>query len=66
MEWWLQAGGFDIAYPNYDWYENEATMFARILEQNKLILDFGQHFQLQWTQHPDHSDIFMATYRGQQ
>ena len=64
LDWWLQAGGFDISYPNYDWYENETKMFFRIYEQNQLILDFAQKHVLQWTQHHTHSDIFITTYKG--
>ena len=64
MQWWLQAGGFDITYPNYKWYQNESTMAVQIYKQNKLILDFAQHHSLQWTQHKQHTDILVATYQG--
>jgi len=63
MEWWLQAGGFDIAYPNYDWYETDYLMTKRIEEQNNLILDFGREHSVQWVQHHTHSDIFIGTYK---
>jgi len=66
MKWWLQAGGFDITYPNYDWYQNESTMAVQIHQQNKLILDFARQHKLQWTQHKKHSDILMATLKGTQ
>ena len=61
--WWKQAGGWDITYPNYDWYENDVLMRERIAEQNKLILDFGQKHAVQWTQHYKHRDIFIATHK---
>ena len=61
--WWNDAGGFDITYPNYDWYENDAGMQQRIQEQNQLILDFGQKHMLQWKQHHSHCDIFIGTYK---
>ena len=61
--WWKQAGGFNITYPNYDWYKDEETMMKRIEEQNHLILEFGQKHKLKWTQHEIHSDIFLATYK---
>jgi len=64
LDWWLQAGGFDISYPNYDWYENETKMFFKIYEQNNLILDFAREHMLQWKQHKKHSDIFITTYKG--
>jgi len=61
--WWKKAGGFDITYPNYDWYETDYLMTKRIEEQNKLILDFGQKHSVQWIQHHKHSDIFIGTYK---
>ena len=61
--WWKRAGGFDITYPNYDWYETDYLMTKRIEEQNKLILDFGQRHMLKWIQHSKHEDIFIATYK---
>ena len=64
LDWWLQAGGFTITYPNYEWYENIDIMWKRICEQNQLILDFAQKYKLQWTQHHIHSDIFVTTYKG--
>ena len=35
--WWKQAGGFEIKYPNYDWYKNDVEMRYKIAEQNDLI-----------------------------
>ena len=64
LQWWLEAGGFTITYPNYDWYENQDVMYEKICEQNKLILDFGQRKKLQWVQHHKYSDIFITTYKG--
>jgi hypothetical protein len=61
--WWKQAGGFEITYPNYDWYETDYFMTYRIQEQNKLILDFGQKHSVQWAQHNRHSDIFIGIYK---
>ena len=61
--WWKQAGGFDITYPNYDWYESDYLMSYRIQEQNKLILDFAQKNSVQWKQHHKHNDIFVGTHR---
>ena len=61
--WWKQAGGFDITYPNYDWYESDYLMSYRFQEQNKLILDFAQKNSVQWKQHHKHNDIFVGTHR---
>ena len=64
FDWWLQAGGFDITYPDYSWYEDDDTMFFKIHQQNQLILDFAQKHMLQWKQHHKHNDIFITTYKG--
>tara|TARA_B100001057_G_scaffold499640_1_gene611088 strand:- start:466 stop:1017 length:552 start_codon:yes stop_codon:yes gene_type:complete len=64
MDWWLQAGGFTITYPNYDCYIDIDGMWDKICEQNKLILDFAQKNNLQWLQHHKHTDIFITTYKG--
>ncbi len=61
--WWKQAGGFNITYPNYDWYKDDETMIARIEEQNDLILSFAQAHNLSWKQHSKHKDIFITTYK---
>jgi len=58
--WWKEAGGWDITYPNYDWYEDDYVMIEKIQAQNKLIVDFVERFGLQWT-HKD--DISIATYK---
>tara|TARA_B100001094_G_scaffold76296_1_gene72720 strand:+ start:1217 stop:1756 length:540 start_codon:yes stop_codon:yes gene_type:complete len=63
LDWWLKAGGFDITYPNYDWYVDEAGMRKQIAQQNKLILDFAQEHMLQWVQHNKHNDVFLTEYK---
>jgi len=63
MDWWLEAGGFDITYPNYKWYVDHDGMWDQIVKQNKLILDFAQQHSVQWIQHHKHSDIFVGTHR---
>jgi hypothetical protein len=62
LKWWLEAGGFNITYPNYEWYVDVDGMKKEIEQQNKLILDFAQKHMLQWNQHVEHSDIFVTTY----
>lgn len=40
--WWKEAGGFDISYPSYNWYNEQ--MEDEIALQNKGILNFvGTH-----------------------
>lgn len=44
MKWWLEAGGFDISYPNYKpYYQNEAIMWQHICHQNRDINNFLWH-----------------------
>ena len=62
--WWKQAGGWNITYPNYSWYEDDTVMQQRISEQNDLILEFAQQHKLTWTQHHKHADVFITTYKG--
>jgi hypothetical protein len=38
--WWHQAGGFNICYPNYAWYQNSEKMRREITIQNLEILKF--------------------------
>lgn len=55
FNWWKQAGGFDIVYPNYDAYIDDDTMMLEIQNQNHAILNFAEKhsvvledFDLQW------------------
>ena len=34
LGWWVRAGGFDIEYPNYSYYENFQRMYTAIEAQN--------------------------------
>lgn len=38
--WWMAAGGFDITYPNYQYYQNPEKMWTHIQNQNKDIMQF--------------------------
>ena len=40
FDWWKQAGGFDIAYPDYSYYKNMDEMWQHIQAQNKDINRF--------------------------
>lgn len=46
--WWHQAGGFDIKYPNYWYYENSENMMGEITKQNRAILDFACQRDATW------------------
>jgi len=44
FDWWMQAGGFDINYPNYKtYYKDPSNMWLQIESQNKDITRFIQH-----------------------
>ena len=40
FDWWMQAGGFDISYPDYRYYENPDKMKLHIQNQNRDINKF--------------------------
>lgn len=44
FDWWKQAGGWDITYPDYKWYINDDHMQHYIETENKLANSFVQRF----------------------
>jgi hypothetical protein len=44
--WWHEAGGWDISYPNYSWYEDNYKMKTEIRRQNLEILKFAEKHEL--------------------
>jgi hypothetical protein len=48
FNWWKYVGGFDITYPNYEWYQDDETMLQRIKEQNKIMLQFCNEHNIEW------------------
>lgn len=42
LEWWKQAGGFSIQFPDYTWYGDLDRMSAQISLDNEGILDFAK------------------------
>ena len=46
--WWHEAGGFDIKYPDYSWYQNSPTMMHEIATQNNKILQFAHEHDATW------------------
>ena len=55
-EWWQQAGGWDITYPDYSWYKDNITMRQEIFQQNKKMLAFAEANNVEFTR-PD-KDFF--------
>jgi len=50
--WWHEAGGWDITYPDYTWYKNNDGMRREIKEQNSKILEFVGSAGIAF-EHPD-------------
>ena len=46
--WWHEAGGFNIKYPSYAWYQNSHTMAHEIAIQNKKILEYAHEQDATW------------------
>lgn len=40
FDWWHVCGGWDIGYPHYTWYVDNARMQKQIAIENEHILDF--------------------------
>jgi len=55
--WWQQAGGFNIKYPSYEWYENLEGMWWHIQEQNNEIMDFIKKNEKNITTLEDNYDL---------
>jgi len=49
LEWWHQAGGFDITYPDYIAYEGPGEMLYQIRRQNSNMLRFAHSENLKWS-----------------
>ena len=43
FDWWKEAGGWDITYPNYKWYMDDHHMQHYIEAENKLANHFVTH-----------------------
>jgi hypothetical protein len=46
--WWHEAGGFQIKYPSYKWYQDEADMLHEISRNNKLMLKYACEKRATW------------------
>ena len=40
FDWWQEAGGWKITYPNYQWYKDDENMKLQIKKQNQNIRAF--------------------------
>ena len=50
LQWWSEAGGFNIEYPIYGPYGDRDGMARAINEQNQKILEFGLQHEAEWHQ----------------
>lgn len=46
LGWWIKAGGFDITYPNYSYYQDYYKMLEHIEVQNQAIRKFVKDNQV--------------------
>ena len=46
--WWHEVGGFQIKYPEYQWYKDSNTMLYEITRSNKQILEYAHSKQATW------------------
>lgn len=60
FDWWKEAGGWDISYPDYQWYQNDLVMRQQIAIQNEAILQFKEQQQL----YALHDNIQLAEMLG--
>ena len=56
FDWWKQAGGFNIGYPSYASYRNDAGMRYEIHRQNRSMLKNAkpgawERFDAEWIKH---------------
>jgi len=63
FEWWKQAGGWNITYPNYDFYVDDTGMREHIRRQNDCILEFTHRRNLVWHHVSIHKDVFKTTWK---
>jgi hypothetical protein len=49
FSWWKEAGGWDIKYPSYLAYQNDAIMTREISWQNTAIRNFAEQQGLLWS-----------------
>ena len=40
FDWWHEAGGWNITYPNYSWYRDDSKMQEEIARQNAALTRF--------------------------
>ena len=61
--WWKKAGGWDITYPNYDYYVDDETMMDKIIRMNCSMMNFAHKHNLTWRHVAKHTDILKTTWK---
>ncbi len=57
LNWWKDAGGFAITYPNYSYFKDHETMWQHIQAENKDIMQFIKNNQNRITNPVDNVDL---------
>jgi hypothetical protein len=60
FKWWHKLGGWDIKYPPYDWYVNDAKMKTEIRISNGLLLKFFTEKGIDLKAFPDFEEVYKA------
>ena len=60
FNWWNDAGGFDITYPNYSYFKDQDTMWTHIQSENKDTMQFIKNNQDRITCPADNVDLCRA------
>lgn len=63
FDWWKEAGGWDITYPNYDFYVDDAGMREHIRLMNNCITKFANTHQLRWDLPLKYKDVYVTTWK---
>jgi hypothetical protein len=46
LDWWIEAGGFGISFPDYSWYRELANMREQVAVDNSSLLDFARQHEV--------------------
>ena len=57
FKWWTDAGGFNITYPNYRYFQDNETMWSHIQAENRDIMQFIRDNQNRITCPKDNVDL---------
>ena len=57
FKWWTDAGGFNITYPNYSYFQDNETMWSHIQAENRDIMQFINDNQNRITCPKDNVDL---------